>query len=305
MSIEKAPLVQVDWTTFDPWRVQQVRHRLCDHPLLQMDQLIGLGKRLEVVGETVSFNSDVTADADFDTASRTHPNPQKAAPTLRDIANAKAWMLLRHVQADPVYCGLVDSVLDEIKPQIERNDPGMCFRAGWIFVQSPHTVTPFHIDKNHVLVLQVRGEKTLYVWDADDVEVVSDRARDRFHTNHQLDLAPWNETFRARAHVFHLRAGDGVYMPLTSPHMAEMGDEPSVAISFSYNTDASRRNTSLHRLRERTRRSGIKLPPVARHSALDAACYAGVRALGSIKSFSRGLFGRSSHSDGEPYAPAD
>ncbi len=47
----------------------------------------------------------------------------------------------------------------------------MYYRAGWIFIASPHTVTPFHIDRNHGILLQIHGTKKVYVWDAEDAQV--------------------------------------------------------------------------------------------------------------------------------------
>lgn len=297
--------IEVDWSSFDPWRIQPVRHRLEGHPLLQLDQLIELGKRLERDDQTLSFNAAAGADADFNSVARTHPNRNSTVETLQQINDAKAWMLLRHVQTDPVYRTLVDTVLDAIKPQIDDTDPGMCYRAGWIFVSSPHSVTPFHIDRNHVLLLQLSGTKTVYVWDADDVTVVSDHARARFLDCHQLDLVRWHEEFRARAHVFELGPGMGVYMPLTSPHMVEIGSGASLAMSVSYNTAASRHRALLHVLRERLHERHIELPPIGSHPLLDGASHAGARALIGMHRFGRRLIGRPSLSDDLPYAVAE
>lgn len=297
--------VDVDWSAFDPWRIQVVRHTFGAHPLLQIEQLTELGKRLERAEQTLSYNSEAGADADFNTVARTHPNRHGTVDTLQRIRDAKAWMLLRHVQIDPVYRTLVDQVLDDIKPEVDRSDPGMCYRAGWIFVSSPHTVTPFHIDRNHVLLLQLLGTKTVYVWDAADTEVVSDRARARFLDCHELDLVQWQEAFRARAQVFELGPGMGVYMPLTSPHMVEIGDEPSVAMSVSYNTDASRRKALLHVLRERVRGLNIELPAVDRYPLLDRAAHVGARTMQRLRHGGRQLLGRPSGSDGLPYAVAE
>ena len=300
-----ASLVEVDWTSFDPWCIQPVRHALGEHPLLQIDQLIELGKRLERADQTLSFNGSAGAAADFNTVALTHPNRHSTIDTLQRISEANAWMLLRHVQIDPVYRTLVDTVLDAIKPHVDRTDPGMCYRAGWIFVSSPHSVTPFHIDRNHVLLLQLYGTKTVYVWDADDVTVVSDHARAHFLDCHQLDLVRWHEEFRARAHVFELGPGMGVYMPLTSPHMVEIGDAASVAMSVSYNTIASRHRALLHVLRERLHEHHIELPPIGRHPLLDSVSHTGARALIDLHQFGRRLLGRPSLSDGVPYAVAE
>jgi hypothetical protein len=274
MNNRAAAPIDLDWDTFDPWRIQAVRHRLSEHPLLQPDQLVALGKRFQGSTRLFTFNNDAGADANFDDVGRLYPNRKSAADTLQGINDAKAWMLLRHVQDDPTYRSLVDMAMDPIQPLIERKDPGMHYRAGWIFVASPHTTTPFHIDRNHGILLQVRGTKKVYVWDAEDTEVCSEHARDVFHARHDLGLVKWSEAFRERAHVFIVGPGMGVYMPITCPHMVETGDEPSITISFTYSTAATRRNAMRHVVNDLLSRKGITPVPVGKLPLLDTLTYA-------------------------------
>jgi hypothetical protein len=263
------PLVDIDWADFRPSRPQSLRHGLCGHPLLETPQLVELGKRFRGTRRWFAFNNEAGADADFDRANALFPCSRSFVDAIRSISDAKAWVLLRHIQADPAYRELVDTVLDSIRPEIERRDPGMFYRAGWIFAASPHTVTPFHIDRDHVVLLQISGTKTIYVWDADDPVVVSDRARDCFHTSHDLKLVQWREEFRERAHLFQLRPGTGVYIPQASAHMVETRDEASITISFSYGTHATRRSAMLHVVRDLLYRIGITPPPVGKSRVFD------------------------------------
>lgn len=298
-------LVEVDWAAFDPWRIQAVTHRLMEHPLLQPDQLVELGKRLEQNGRVRTHSSDATAGTPFNTAPRLHPNRKSAAETLQQIRDAKAWMSLLNVQTDPTYRGLVDEVLDQLKPDIDRVDPGMCYRGGWIFITSPNTVTPFHFDKEHNFIMQVRGSKRLYVWDHRDTVAASEESRDRFHARHERDLLTWREELRERATVFDLEPGMGAYMPSTSPHMVENGNEPSITISFTYYTDATRRDSLLHKAHDRLRGVGIALPPVGKNPALDGLVHAGYAAVAGAGIAARRIFGRETYPDSAPYAFAN
>jgi hypothetical protein len=279
MHDNSAALIDIDWKTFDPWRVQAVNHRLSGHPLLQPDQLVALGKRFQGSNRLFTFNNDAGADANFDDVGRLYPNRKSAAETVLGIGEAKAWMLLRHIQHDPAYRALVDLALNPIQPNIERNDPGMHYRAGWIFIASPHTTTPFHIDRNHGILLQVRGTKKVYVWDAQDTDVCSDHARDVFHARHDLKLVQWHEEFRSRARVFTVGPGMGVYMPLTSPHMIETSDESSITISLTYSTNATRRNALTHVMHDLMHRKGIEPPAVGKRPLLDKLTYAAASAV--------------------------
>ena len=174
--------------TFDPWKIQAVTHALIDHPLLQIDALVELGKRQQERKLVRTHTAAATAGTSFADAPLLHPNDKGAAATLGDIEKAGAWMSLLNVQADPVYRRLIDDVLDEVKPIVSHRDPGMCYRAGWIFVSSPGAVTPFHMDHEHNFILQIRGAKRLYTWDPFDRVVVSERAQELFHDRHSRGI---------------------------------------------------------------------------------------------------------------------
>jgi hypothetical protein len=296
------PLIDLDWERFDPWKVSSVRHRLTDHPLLQPDQLVELGKRLEQQGRIRTHSSNATAATPFNHAPETHPNSASAAETLKRIKEAKAWLSLLNVQTDSVYRGLVDEVLDDIRPLVEAKDPNMTYRAGWIFVTSPQTVTPFHFDKEHNFILQIHGRKTVYVWEPNDSNVVSDQGRDRFHARHDRDLVKWKEEFRERAHRFEFEPGTGAYMPSMAPHLVEVGDEPSITVSFTYYTDSTRRSHLLHFARGRLAERGLNLPVVGRNGLVDELVYRAAKPARDLVQVMRRAAGKAVVSDKDRYA---
>jgi len=294
--------IHLDAATFDPWRIQPVTHCLSDHPLLQPGALQELGARLDARGSVRTHAATAQAGTPFGEAPGLHPNTKGAVATLADIANASAWLSLLNVQIDPVYRELVGSVLDAVQPTIEARDPGMCHRAGWIFVSSPRAVTPFHFDKEHNFILQMHGHKRVYVWDHRDTHVATEQARDRFHHRHERDLLRWNDEFRERAHVFDLGPGQGAYMPSTSPHLVENGDGPSITMSFTYYTRATRRDAMLHKLHELQRQLGMSPAPVGARPMMDAALHAGVSAALRARGLTRSLIGKPFSTAGLRYA---
>jgi hypothetical protein len=298
------PLVDLDPATFDPWRIQAVTHRLVDHPLLQIESLVELGRRLEERRLVRTHSSEATAGTSFADAPQLHPNTKGAAATLAGIAEAKAWMSLLNVQADLLYRMLVDEVLDDVRPVTELKDPGMCYRAGWIFVSSPNAVTPFHIDHEHNFIVQIRGTKRLYTWDPFDREVVSERAQELFHDQHSRELVRWRDEFRARARVFELEPGMGGYMPSTTPHMVENGPGPSITASFTYYTDSTRERELLYRGNARLRRLGLAPRPVGESRARDRVAAAVLGGYSAARGAVRKALGRGVRDNGVPYAPA-
>ena len=299
-----APRIHVDPVSFEPWKIQALTHALADHPLLQLDALVELGKRQQERKLVRTHSADATAGTSFAEAPTLHPNAKDAVATLADIAKAKAWMSLLNVQADPIYRRLIDEILDEVRPIVDRRDPGMCYRAGWIFVSSPNTVTPFHMDHEHNFILQIRGKKRLYTWDPFDRQVVSERAQELFHDQHSRELVTWSEAWRARARVFELEPGLGGYMPSTTPHMVENGDGPSITISFTYYTDATRARELLYRGNARLRRLGLSPRPVGQSETRDAVKHAVLAGYANARAMVRRALGRGVRRNDQPYAPA-
>lgn len=299
MNTSVHPWIEVDWSTFDPWRVQLVRHRVMEHPLLQWDALMALGQRLEPRGQFRTHTTEATAGTSFNDAPRVCRSRKSATEVIANLTDAKAWMSLLNVQTDPVYRTLVDEILGSLQPRIEAVDPGMSYRAGWIFLASPNAVTPFHFDAEHNFILQLQGHKTLYVWDPQDLEAASEHARDLFHSRHDRSLLVWRDELRARAHKFRVEPGMGAYMPSTSPHLVENDDNPSLTISFTYYTDATRRNRALHSAHMGLRRLGITPPAVGVNRPLDATALTAYRWARGLRSV---LHHGSAAPDVAPYA---
>ena len=294
--------LRVDPASFDPWRIQAVEHSLMSHPLMQLGSIVDLGNRLAAHGRVRSHSAQASAETPFNEAPRLHPNRRSIAESLQDVENAGAWMSLLYIQTDPLYRTLVDEVLDQLKPIVEARDPGMCHRAGWIFVTSPGAVTPFHMDDEHNFILQIAGRKRLYVWDPQDRSVVSDLGQELFHARHSRELVKWRQELRGSARVFDLEPGMGGYMPSTSPHMVENGDGPSVTISFTYFTHATRRRSLLYRTNHHLRRLGLRPRPVGASRGRDSALHALVAALVEAKDGARRLLGRRVYTSADRYA---
>jgi hypothetical protein len=300
--MRRMPLIEVDHG-FEPWKVQILKHHLVKHPLLQLDALVELGKRQEQRRLVRTHNDQATAGSSFADAPKQHPNPKNAATTLAGIAEAKAWMSLLNVQCDPLYRTLIDEVLDSVKPVVDARDPGMCYRAGWIFVTSPGAVTPFHMDHEHNFIMQISGAKQLYTWDPFDREVFPEEGLELFHDHNSREKAVWKDSFRERATIIDLEPGVGGYMPSTTPHMVINGNEPSITISFTYYTNSTRRRELLYRANAHLRRMSISPTPVGRSKVRDEIKHSILSAYTGTRSLVRRALGRGVRVNGLPYAP--
>ena len=270
---DTGPGIEFDSQAFAPMRIMEVRHRLVGHPLLELESLVELAKRMEKNGSFRFHNDKAEAGTSFVNADKTHKVDLPPHEIVRRIETAGAWLALHHVQRDPVYRELVDEVLDHVRPRVEAKDPGMHHRAGWIFVTSPGAVTPYHMDHEHNFILQVKGRKTLNTWEPLDRSVVTERSLELFHFNGSRDLVVYKDEFQPKARVFHLEPGIGGYMPTTTPHWVKNGDNVSITVSFTYFTDMTWRRRVLHRGNYRLRSLGLAPTPVGERPGLDRVKY--------------------------------
>jgi hypothetical protein len=275
--VERASPLQIDPLRFQERFDRQpflVRHRLHDHPLFALPRLIELARALPE--DRVEYNAgDVPVSLD---PSRTPRTGLSIDETIRRIEECRSWMVFKNVERDPAYAALLDTCLDQVREHSESAWPGMGRREGFIFVSSPGSVTPYHMDPEHNFLLQMRGQKQVSLFDGEDRELLTERELEKFYArgHRNLILADANQP---KAQVFALGSGDGLYFPVTWPHWVKNGSQVSVSFSITFRTASSDRREVLYRVNERLRRVGIHLPPVGRSELVDGAKYQAFRTL--------------------------
>jgi oxalate decarboxylase/phosphoglucose isomerase-like protein (cupin superfamily) len=177
-------------------------------------------------------------------------------------------MVLKNVEQDLGYRAILKRCLAEVGLVSESLSPGMHAREGFIFISSPGAVTPFHMDPKHNFLLQLRGHKTINVFDPEDRGIVSAEEVDRFFGGAHRNLV-FREDYQPRAQVFELRPGLGVHVPVTAPHWVRNGSEVSISFSITFQTRASARRMHAHRVNANLRKMGLTPQPVGESEASD------------------------------------
>jgi Cupin-like domain len=280
--------IKFDASAFEPRHVMGVTHSLTGHPLLQLSSIVELGERLAKRGAVRTHNGNASAGTSFSDAPNTHPTKLSVEEALHKIESADAWLSLHNVQTDPLYRTLINDVLDDVKPMVEKYDPGMHDYAGWIFVTSPNAVTPYHMDHENNFILQIRGQKLIHVWDPLDRDVVTERSLELFHAKLSRELVIYREEYQSRAYTFDAKPGMGAYMPQTAPHWVKNGNEVSITISFTYYTRATERRRLLYRGNQRLRELGLHPRPIGGSPARDALALVALRGVEGAKRIARG-----------------
>ena len=243
--------------TFYPGRPGKLSHGLAGHKLLTLEALVGLAGRLD--RKNVEYNAgDLPYGVDPSEVSHNGLDPQE---TIRRIEECGSWMVLKNVHTDPAYGKLLEEALSEVAPVIEPVSGEMLTRVGFIFVSSPGAVTPFHLDPEHNILLQISGTKTMMIVPGDE-EVVPHEKHEAYHVGGHRNVA-WNDGYEARGEKFALAPGDAVHVPLMWPHWVKNGPEPSVSFSITWKSRWIYEEADVRGMNHLLRRVGIDPRPPA------------------------------------------
>ncbi len=227
-------------------------HRLLGHPLFELESLVQLAQRIRPVDAEYN-RGDLPVGID---PAAMPANGLSVEETIRSIEQCGSWMVLKFIEQDPVYRDLLHSVLSEIEPLVRPVTGEMLKLEGFIFISSPGSVTPFHFDPEHNILLQLRGRKTMTVFPADDERLVSGAAHEAFHAGGHRNL-PWRDEFGARGRAFELNPGEAIYVPVKAPHWVKNGPEVSISFSITWRSEWSYQEADARSFNRLARKLGL------------------------------------------------
>ncbi|MBX3442884.1 MAG: cupin-like domain-containing protein [Planctomyces sp.] len=258
-----------------------IRHSLCDHPLFALERLLKLAQTLPE--ECIEYNAGkLPVSIEHDRTPRNGLSPDE---TIRRIAECKSWLVLKYVERDPAYRELLDACLAEVRPHSDRIAPGMCHAQAFVFITSPGSVTPLHIDPEHNFLLQLRGSKTVHMYNGRNRDLVSEQQLEHFYCDRgrNMEHQPW---FEDHSWTFDLPAGQGLHFPVTFPHWVQNGDDVSISFSITFRTPDLDRRRALYEMNSRLRAWKLNPPPIGARPWRDEMLFTAFRSarrLGLLK----------------------
>ena len=172
---------------------------------------------------------------------------------------------MKRVEQDPEYNALLNRMLDDVQAYSEPLDPGMFDRAGAIFISSPGSVTPYHLDAEYNFLFQLRGAKTISVFDQDDRSILSEKElEERAGLGQMHRNMVFQDEYQQKAMVFKLRPGFALHVPSTAPHWVKNGPNVSISFSAGFMTRSAQRKELIRRFNGGLRRLGLRPAPVGR-----------------------------------------
>jgi len=247
----------------------QFLHNLVDHPLFTLPRLLELAKATRDQRPRDLYydaGPEIRVDQRWDAMG---PKSFPVEEALHRIENCGAWVTLHQAQKDPEY----GAVFHECMREFERLT-GVDFRQvmrvedALIFITSPRRVTPYHIDRECNFLLQIRGEKSLHVFDRNDPDVLPVAEIERFWAVDN-NAAIYKPQLQNRATTYRLVPGNGVHIPVNNPHWVQNDDNVSISLSVNFTwKDWERAN--IHRANFLLRKLGISPRPPKQSAAVDS-----------------------------------
>jgi hypothetical protein len=254
------------------------RHHVSDHPLFRLTRLAELASTLPP--SIVEYNAG-KIPVSLPDWENTPYTGLSAEETVRRIEECGSWLVLKRAEAAPDCLRVLNDVLDEIEPLSEAIEPGMREREGAVFVTSPGSVTPYHMDHEINFLLQIRGSKTVSVFSASDRDVLSELELEKHFSGPAIHRnMAFHERYQKRATVFELKAGYGLHIPTTDPHWIKNGDGVSISFSAAFKTRASLHRGAVYRLNGQLRKVGLRPAPYGNGVLRDAMKYQVSRMVG-------------------------
>jgi hypothetical protein len=205
-------------------------HGLKGHPLFELSNLIELARRPLPNGAYWSNGAvDVTDHWDA------NGNPRVTlVDTLANIGHNNSLVILKKVAKDPVYGPLFQELTVKITglsgDQMGRD---MGIGEASILISSPNRITSYHMDRDCNFLFQVVGNKTLFVYDQTDRQLVPHEAREEFYAGNANSITYPGPGHRS-GHAYELHAGEGVHIPVFAPHCARVHANISVAVAVIF-----------------------------------------------------------------------
>ncbi len=257
------------------------QHSLADSPLFDPEHLLMLAKEMARDKRDVYYDAgDVRVDQRWD---KTPVCDLPIDELFGRIKTAGAWIVLRKAENHPEFAALLDTCMAQIETLSGLNLRRMMkLRNAIIFINSPHRISTYHIDRECNCLLQIRGSKTLSVFDRNDREVLPEEEIERFWAVDN-NSAVYKPHLQDRAKVFELTPGSGVHIPVNAPHWVQNGPEVSVSLSINFHyhdallADVYRANYWLRRLGARP--ASPRAWPL--RDAVKSTVYRSVRAVGA------------------------
>jgi hypothetical protein len=215
----------------------KVGHNLLGHQALELDTLTEVLCRLPP-RQVFYSNSRLDTRDNFEATFRAPNKVVSLEETLATMRHSESLIMVNSPEVDPVFKPLYDEIMDSVRALVpaKGGKETVLMPTLYLFIASPNSVTPFHIDRYSTFLFQFRGSKTVCVAEPWDGRVVSDPDREAYVSYASTQL-PWSEEREKLFTCFDFHPGESIHIPFVSGHFVRNGSEDvSISMSIIFNT---------------------------------------------------------------------
>lgn len=250
-----------------PNRPFALKHQFASNPLFALDRIVDLVR--ELPADSIEYNSGKAAiGQDPDKTPLVDLDP---AEVVRRIETCGAWMVLKRVEQHPAYRAVIEQALDAVaraNGHAGLEDAGFEDLRGFMFVSSPDSTTPFHVDAEDNIFVHIHGDKFFTICDNRDGSVVSDDAIEHSLTKHRN--VKYSDDYESKSTCYALKPGDGVFVPYLWPHWVRTGSQFSISLAVTWKTKAVMAKNDIFVVNSLLRRIGFPQRAPGQNRAADA-----------------------------------
>ncbi|MDI3380164.1 cupin-like domain-containing protein [Xenophilus aerolatus] len=251
------------------------RHKLLGHPALSLENLAQVLPALPKERVMYSMRKLQNGD-DFESTFAKRPAEQGIEATIEQIRTSDSYIMVSGPEVHPSFAPLHRELMADVESVMRAQgvgdhavDPQL-----YLFIASPGSVTPFHIDRYSTFLMQFRGSKTVTVFPQWDERVVSLPHTEAYMAYANTRL-PWSDERNAFGKPYEFSPGEALHIPFAAGHHVRNGTgDVSISMSIIFNTDESVRWRHAlafnHRARKLLGRVGMQPAPVAVHAWRDS-----------------------------------
>jgi hypothetical protein len=231
---ENEALNQLDSAAF------KFTHKLLGHPALSLENLARVLPSLSA--ERVSYSKGLlNVSDDFEGTFKKNPTDRGIEETIENIRTSNAYIMVNRPEVDPSFAPLHRQLVEDVETLMRRLgvgdkaiDPQL-----FLFIASPNSITPFHIDRYSTFLMQFRGSKQVSVFPQWDDRAVSSAHREAYISYSNTKL-PFNDEIDALGTTFEFAPGEALHIPFIAGHHVRNGsDDVSISMSIIFNTEQS------------------------------------------------------------------
>ena len=232
-----------------------LKHGLADHPLFSLQRLVQLAKSMP--RDRIEYNSGKVA---VGVKPEDVPKIDMAAEdVIAAIETANAWMVIKMVEQDAEYRQLLETFVEEANLAAGRKPGDYSDLQGYIFVSSANATTPFHIDAEENILIQIHGDKFVRTFDNSDRSLISEEDMEISPSKHRNQK--YEAWYEERATLHSLKPGDALHMPYMVPHWVSSGSSYSVSMAMTWKTPDVLRLNKIRLMNGTLRRFGLAQKP--------------------------------------------